>query len=111
MASVAERVWPRSLDAPGRRNQRGGAFAAYLPDLLLGRPLQLDSGADAKAAQAERAVRGLVDAPGAAGLEGLARFLLRSEAIASSRIEGLAVSPQQVGLAELAAAEGCQARA
>jgi len=35
-------------------------------------------------------------------LEGLARFLLRSEAIASSRIEGLQVSPQQVGLAELA---------
>ncbi|MEX2292098.1 MAG: Fic/DOC family N-terminal domain-containing protein [Mycobacteriales bacterium] len=32
----------------------------------------------------------------------LERFLLRSEAIASSRIEGLQVSPQQVGLAEVA---------
>jgi Fic family protein len=39
-------------------------------------------------------------------LEGLARFLLRSEAIASSRIEGLQVSPQQVALFELAAGEG-----
>lgn len=39
------------------------------------------------------------------GLEHLARFLLRSEAIASSRIEGLQVSAQQVALAELATAE------
>nr|WP_231949910.1 Fic/DOC family N-terminal domain-containing protein [Alloactinosynnema sp. L-07] len=34
--------------------------------------------------------------------EGLARFLLRSEAIASSKIEGLRVSAQQIALAELA---------
>lgn len=43
------------------------------------------------------------------GLEGLARFLLRSEAIASSRIEGLQVSPQQVGLAEIADEESLTA--
>ena len=54
------------------------------------------------AADVERAVRLLARGPGAHGLEGLARFLLRSEAIASSRIEGMEVSPQQVGLAELA---------
>lgn len=48
------------------------------------------------------AVRGLGDRPGADGLEGFARFLLRSEAIASSRIQGLQVSPQQVGLPEIA---------
>lgn len=41
--------------------------------------------------------------------EGLARFLLRSEAIASSRIEGLQVSPQQVGLAEVAEEESLTA--
>lgn len=38
-------------------------------------------------------------------LEGLARFLLRSEAIASSRIEGMQVAPQQLALAELAQSE------
>jgi Fic family protein len=81
-----------------------------LPDRLLGRPLVLDPAVDSQAGRAERAVRGLLDAPGAGGLEGLARFLLRSEAIASSRIEGLAVSPQQVGLAELAAAQGLSGR-
>lgn len=35
----------------------------------------------------------------------MARFLLRSEAIASSRIEGLQVSAQQIALAELAQEE------
>jgi Fic family protein len=57
------------------------------------------------AAQVETAVRGLADAPGSIGLESLGRFLLRSEAIASSRIEGLQVSAQQVALAELATTE------
>jgi len=57
----------------------------------------------------ETAVRRLGDRPGASGLEGLARFLLRSEAIASSRIEGLQVSPQQVGLAEMADEESLTA--
>ena len=37
-----------------------------------------------------------------ASLAGVARFLLRSEAIASSMIEGISPSPQQVALAELA---------
>ncbi len=57
------------------------------------------------AGRAEIAVRRLADAPGALGLESLSRFLLRSEAIASSRIEGLQVSAQQVALAELATVE------
>jgi hypothetical protein len=50
-------------------------------------------------------VAGLAHAPGATGLESLGRFLLRSEAIASSRIEGLQVSAQQGALAELAVTE------
>jgi len=36
------------------------------------------------------------------GLEGIARFLLRSEAISSSRIEGIAPQPDKVAIAELA---------
>lgn len=54
-------------------------------------------------------MRRLGELPGSRGLEGLARFLLRSEAIASSRIEGLQVSPQQVGLAEVAEEESLTA--
>jgi Fic family protein len=70
----------------------------------------MDAELGARAAAVEGAVRSLIDRPGARGLEGLARFLLRSEAIASSRIEGLQVSPQQVALAEFAQTEGGQVR-
>ena len=41
-------------------------------------------------------------------MEGLSRFLLRSEAIARSQIEGIPPSPQQVGLAELAQEENAR---
>ena len=69
---------------------------------MLTRPLVLGSELAITAARVENAVRGLADAPGSIGLESLGRFLLRSEAMASSRIEGLQVSAQQVALAELA---------
>lgn len=73
------------------------------------RPLTLDPDVSELAGQVEAEVRSLGELPGANGLEGLARFLLRSEAIASSRIEGLQVSPQQVGLAEIAEEESLTA--
>nr|MDT0660246.1 Fic family protein [Micromonospora sp. DSM 115978] len=65
----------------------------------------LDPALAVKSARIESQVRLLTHQPGGHGLEGLSRFLLRSEAIASSRIEGLQVSAQQVALAELAATE------
>jgi Fic family protein len=111
--SVAEHVtarWERSWDAPHRPGLRAGTYRSYVPDPLEGRPLSVDSQVTRQAAVVEAAVRALADGPGARGLEGLARFLLRSEAIASSRIEGLQVSAQQVALAEFADAEGMLAR-
>jgi Fic family protein len=73
--------------------------------------LALDADVIELAGQVERKVRGLADGTGAMALEGLARFLLRSESIASSRIEGMEVSARQVGLAELAEDEHLLARA
>ena len=75
------------------------------PDRLEGRPLALGGAVSARAADVEAAVRRLTLRPESRSLEGLARFLLRSEAIASSRIEGMQVSAQQVALAELAQTE------
>jgi Fic family protein len=102
VADSVAATWTPSANAPTRAHRRGGAYAAYRPDLLVDRPLALDRQVAELAARVEGAVRGLREAPGAQGLEGLARFLLRSEAIASSRIEGMEASPAQVGLAELA---------
>lgn len=110
---MAERVdarWQRSIEAPSRRDQRGGHYRPYVPDPLVTRPLIVDAALSAQSARVESAVRGLIGGPGASALEGLSRFLLRSEAIASSRIEGLQVSAQQVALAELAQTENGHVR-
>jgi hypothetical protein len=89
MAETREARWDASSGAPARRDQRGGHFQAYVPDQLSTRPVVLDRDLAAQAAKTEATVRSLVDAPGSMGLESLGRFLLRSEAIASSRIKGL----------------------
>lgn len=105
-----ERHWEANLGAPGRREQRGGAYRAYEPPRLCTWPVLPGSTVAALAADAEREVRALSAGPEVSGLEGLARFLLRSEAIASSRIEGLEVSPQQLAIAELAQIEDITGR-
>lgn len=110
MAEWLRQQWVPSLQAPTRAGQRGGSYLAYLPDSLLTRPVVMSPELAAHAADVEAAVRGLTLTPEARSLEGLARFLLRSEAIASSRIEGLQVSAQQVALAELAQTEGVATR-
>lgn len=103
MATWVDASWEVS-DETGlpRADRRHGPYRQYLPDTLAGRPLVVSSALAHQCARAERVVRELGSGPRAAGLEGLARFLLRSEAIASSQIEGIAPSPQQVALAELA---------
>lgn len=110
MAELLASRWSPTLDGPGSwRARRGGTFHAYLPDRFADRALRFDAALAELAAEAERAVRGLrrdVSQP----LDNLARFLLRSEAMASSRIEGLMVSAQQVALAELAEKEGLAGR-
>ena len=105
MAYSVEARWDRSFDAPTGRDRRGGQYRPYIPDPLVTRPLTVDAALSARSGRVESAVRGLVGGSGASALEGLSRFLLRSEAIASSRIEGLQVSAQQVALAELAQSE------
>ena len=84
------------------RDRRSGTYRWYEPDLLGPLPLQIGTDLSARLAQVERGVRGLMAGEGGNDLAGLARFLLRSEAIASSRIEGIAPSARQVALAELA---------
>jgi Fic family protein len=105
MSQMTEGHWGISWHAPARRDQRGGTFHAYVPDALASQAVVAGPELARTAARVEAAVRSLRQAPGSNGLESLSRFLLRSEAIASSRIEGLQVSAQQVALAELAALE------
>ena len=103
MARWLDAVWGQAnLTMVPRADRLFGPYRRYEPDLVTSRPLSMSREANQAATVAERAVRELSNGPGAQALEGLARFLLRSEAIASSLIEGIAPSPQQVALAELA---------
>ena len=97
-----ENGWRASTVESGlpRRERRSGAYRSYVPDPLQATPLLLPPQVDALAARAEQAVRSL-SGDSARDLAGIARFLLRSEAIASSRIEGITPAVQRIAMAEL----------
>jgi len=79
--------------------QRACGYDAFIPDELMGLRLRLDGSVAGIVSQAEHAIRALNNVAGPA-LAPLARFLLRTESIASSKVEGL-----QLGVRELARAE------
>lgn len=90
--------WNPVLYAPPRY-RKACTYEAFIPDPLAGSQFTLSSGTAAMVAEAERAIQGLNARPDAA-LAPMARLLLRTESIASSKIEGL-----QVGVRQLARAE------
>lgn len=100
-----EAWWESALGSGVRRkDRRSGAYRSYVPDPLEERAVSLSSELSRRIAEAEAAVR-RIDGSGGELLASVSRFLLRSEAIASSRIEGVAPSPRQVALAELGQTE------
>lgn len=106
MAHWEEARWRSAdLDAVPRWDRRSGPYRRYVPDLLDGHPFTIDRELSVRVAQVEREIRALNSGPDAESLMAIARLLLRSEAIASSRIEGVAPSARQVALAELATTE------
>lgn len=88
------------LSGAPRNERRSGEYATYTPSHLAAVRLHLSPATDQAVARAERAVRQL-HRSAHHDLALIARFLLRSEAIASSYIEGIAPSPRNVALAEL----------
>jgi Fic family protein len=110
MARLLKRRWTATL-TPGlsRRDRQGCTYEAYVPDPLSDREFELQGDMAAEVADAESAVtrfdlraRSLVDS------EAVARLLLRAEAVASSRIEGLEVGPRRLLRAQAAQAGGQQ---
>ncbi len=93
-------VWPHNptADAPARY-RRACRYDAFIPVRLTELSLTLEAITAGVVSDAEAAIRGLNDAARPA-LAPLARLLLRTESIASSKIEGV-----QAGVRELARAE------
>ena len=110
MAGYVSRRWDGRPTAATRAERQGGRYRAYVPDPLAERVVLLPSPLSRKVAEVERQVRALRRTPGSGALERFSRFLLRGEALASSRIEGLQVSPQQLALVELEETTGAAGR-
>ncbi len=106
MATLIRSRWTSSFQGMSRRDRQGCDYDAYLPDLLAGWELSLPADLVADLGDAEAAI-GRLNATGTShvSLEGLARFLLRAESVASSKIEGLEAGPRRLLDAEVVLAQ------
>ena len=103
MARLEARRWAGDASGQTRRDRRPCDYEVYIPDPLVGRRFVLDGDVAADVADAEAALVRLDASAGAlADTEGLARLLLRAEAGASSRIEGLEVGGRRLLRAQAA---------
>ncbi len=106
MSQQIRSVWQANPDAYGpRKHRRPCEYTAYVPDVLSAHALELSAELAADIADAERALATFAS-PGQQHLEQLARFLLRAEAVASSKIEGLQVNSRRLARHEAKVAAG-----
>lgn len=97
---LIEKTWESNpaLYAPPKY-RRACKYEAFVPNALIGTEFAMSSGVAATVSEAETAIQSLNEHAEPA-LAPLARLLLRTESIASSKIEGL-----QVGIRQLARSE------
>ena len=104
MAKVIKRHWVADQQSGiPRRDRRSCDYEVYIPDRLVDRPITLEGSVAADVSEAEMAIARLnLEARGLSNSEALARLLLRSESVASSKIEGLEVGAGRLLRAEAA---------
>lgn len=105
MSKLVHHRWVSNLDGGGisRRDRGSGMYQAYLPDRLVNREITLSGDVAADVADAEIAITRLdSQAQALVETETLSRLLLRAEAIASSRIEGLEIGARRLLRADAA---------
>src|SRR5437667_8501533 len=103
-ASRQRRLWTPSLTAfGGRRSRKKFYYEAFIPPRIADLELSLQTDVASVITEAEVAVRALNEtSPRLGSLDVLGRQLLRAEAVASSRIEGLEMSHRRLARAEFA---------
>jgi Fic family protein len=102
-----EMSWTPDFERAGGKKPSSGRYEAFVPDPIGDYEPALSSATSALAERAGFTVRELNDDPsGLVPLEGLGRQLLRSEARASSQIEGLDISPRKLAEADLSGQDG-----
>jgi Fic family protein len=102
-----ERRWGSAPEGLGSRRSRSPyTYTAYVPRPIAERDFQINGETTAAIAAAQQACTELnINPPDALNLEALARQLLRAEAVASSRIEGLVLSHRRLARAFFADGE------
>jgi Fic family protein len=98
LSTRVEAIWPGQPDAYGPRRYRSPCrYSAYVPDPLGAIPVSMSGEQAADVGDVERALAAFdMRAQTQHDLEKLARFLLRAEAVASSKIEGLQVNARRL---------------
>jgi hypothetical protein len=94
-------LWqPKVVDGVPRAVRQRGRHWAYVPDLLVPTDLALDGQVVDLVAMATAALGAAVRGVGDLDLDSFASLALRSEAVASSVIEGVRASAKSVALAD-----------
>lgn len=93
-----KRIWtPNPAANGGRRERRGGTYRAFLPDPIARRAFPLEDDATATLHEATKSLERLQHAPTRiATLGAVAQNLLRSESVASSRVEDVVISHRRL---------------
>ena len=90
MGAYETAYWLTDTWGMSRRESRSGAYHPYRPDMIAGFAPSFSAAAVASISRGESAIRALNEAsPHLTDTEPLARLIMRAEALASSRIEGL----------------------
>src|SRR5262245_15980501 len=103
MGQWKDALWVPERSAPGgRRARQTFTYRAYVPDHLSPEGLTFTAATAADLADAEAAIAVANHGQHLVAMETLARLLLRSESVASSRIEGLECSQRRLAEAAFA---------
>jgi Fic family protein len=108
LGHTEKRMWPADPGAyGGRKARRPGSYEVFIPYEISQRDFRLDGDAVAAVTEATRALQHLeASPPRVATLGALAQNLLRSESVASSRIEGVHLSHKRLARAAYQADKG-----
>ena len=105
MGTLHREIWVSSGAGTSRAQRASGVYHWFMPDsLAVVGSTALDGDVVADVARAERELATCAE-PAMRSTEGIARLLLRSEAVASSQIEGLVIGSKRLMRAELQALE------
>lgn len=107
MGTLHKEFWASEGQGRTRAERRSGSYEYYLPTPLASLHMALEPDVVGDVARAERAIEKLnVEAEALHSSEGIARLLLRAEAVSSSHIEGLSIGAKRLLKAEANLTDG-----